>query len=52
MSIMKEMYMKPDVQVMEFEAEGVLCSSSDGDPGATAPDFGWDDSWPTSSGIW
>lgn len=50
---MKEMYVKPEIQVMEFEAEGVLCCSScsDGDPGASAPDFGWDDSWPTSS-IW
>lgn len=52
MSIMKEMYVKPEIQIMEIEAEGVLCSSySDGDPGATAPDFDWDDSWPSSS-IW
>lgn len=51
MSGMKEIYVKPEIQVMEFEVEGVLCSSSDGDPGGTASDFEWDDSWPTSS-IW
>ena len=49
---MKEMYIKPEIQVMEFETEGILCCSiNDGDPGGTAPDFGWDDSWPTGN-IW
>lgn len=51
MSGMKEKYVKPEVQVMEFEVEGVLCSS--GDPSGSTSDFGWDDSWPTSSSsIW
>lgn len=51
MSGIKEKYVKPEIQLMEFEVEGVLCSSGEGDPGGSAPDFGWDDSWPTSS-IW
>lgn len=50
MSGIKDRYVRPEVKVMEFEVEGVLCSS--GDPGGSAPDFGWDDSWPTSSSIW
>lgn len=46
---MKEIYVRPEAKVMELEIEGILCCSfSDGDPGGTAPDFGWDDSWPTS----
>lgn len=47
---MKEIYVRPEAKVMEIEIEGILCGSSfsDGDPGGTAPDFGWDDSWPTS----
>lgn len=50
---MKEIYVKPEVEVMEFEVEGVLCGSnfnSDPDFGATAPGFEWGD-WP-SSGAW
>lgn len=47
---MKEMYIKPEIQVKEFQVEGILCSSN-GDPGGTTPDFEWDDSWPTNS-IW
>ena len=50
-SSMKEMYIKPEVRVMKFEAEGVLCGSSNGNPGGTTPDFEWDDSWPANS-IW
>lgn len=48
---MKEIYVKPEIQIIEIEVEGVLCASGDGNPGATAPDFGWDDSWPNNS-IW
>lgn len=44
---MKETYVKPEVEVMEFEVEGVLCSS---DFGATAPDLDWGE-WP-SRGAW
>lgn len=50
-SSMKEMYIKPEVRVMKFEPEGVLCGSSNGNPGGTTPDFEWDDSWPANS-IW
>ena len=48
------MYVKPEVEIMEFEVEGVLCGSSnfDSEPdfGASAPDLGWGE-WP-SSGAW
>lgn len=47
---MKEIYVKPEVEVMEFEVEGVLCGSVESDFGATAPGFEWGD-WP-SSGAW
>lgn len=49
---MKEIYVKPEVEVMEFEVEGVLCGSLNSDPdfGATAPGFEWGD-WP-SGGAW
>lgn len=47
---MKEIYVKPEVEVMEFEVEGVLCGSAEADFGATAPGFEWGD-WP-SSGAW
>lgn len=49
---MKEIYVKPEVKVMEFEVEGVLCGSFNSDPDfdATAPDFGWGE-WPSNS-IW
>lgn len=47
---MKEIYVKPEVEVMEFEVEGVLCGSAEADFGATAPGLEWGD-WP-SSGAW
>lgn len=49
MSGIKEKYVKPEIQIMEFTVEGILCSS--GDSGGTASDFEWDDSWPIG-GIW
>lgn len=45
---MKELYIKPEIQIEEFQVEGILCSSN-GDPGGTAPDFDLDNSWPANS---
>lgn len=46
---MKEIYVKPEVEVMEFEVEGVLCGSNS-DFDATVPDLDWGE-WP-SRGAW
>ncbi len=44
----KTSYEKPMLEIIGFETEDVIRTSglSDGDPGGTAPDFDWDDSWP------
>ena len=43
-------YEPPVVELLQFEAEDVIRTSSDlrnGNPGGTAPDFDWDNTWPT-----
>lgn len=41
-------YNKPEAEVIYIDDVVVTSGSlSDGDPGGTAPDFDWDDSWPT-----
>lgn len=50
MFIMQKLsYEKPVMEIIRFETEDVICTSglSNGYPGGTAPDFGWDDSWGT-----
>lgn len=49
-TLQKLRYEPPVVELLQFEAEDVIRTSSDlsnGNPGGTAPDFDCDNTWPT-----
>lgn len=43
---MKLSYDTPTLEIIKFQVDDIIVTSYNGNPGATAPDFDWDDTWP------